>query len=162
MTEQHSDRAGHEEKHGAGEEEAIEGPAFIEKRRSLGVEGSEEAGRAAYGVIASEDAGIARLPGQETDQESDGDGKPRQVDCGDSVLLDNPRETRRDFDDRSSETAKGDEAEDESGGRKDRKKVVEEKDGLIKVGPVHFRRDCPDGKDEDPGELDGKGGDEDV
>ena len=54
-----SDRAGHEEEHGAGEEEAVLCPFRVEKSRGLDVEGSEEAGEAASGVVSAEDAGVS-------------------------------------------------------------------------------------------------------
>ena len=68
------DCGGHEEEHGTGEEEAVDDPFAVEQARGLGVEGAEEALEAADGAVWIEDAGVAGLPGDEADEEGEGDG----------------------------------------------------------------------------------------
>lgn len=162
MAEEDGYRAGHEEEHGAGEEEAVLGPAGVEEGWGLGVEGSEEAGDAAGGVVASEDAGIAGLPGEETDEEGYGDGEPGPVDGRDGVGFDEAGEAGGNLGDGLAEAAEGEEAEKEAGGGEDGEEGAEEEDETVLGGPVELGGDGPGGEDEDPGELDGEHGYEGV
>lgn len=79
------DGAGHEEEHGAGEEEAVRDPFAVKERGALGVEGAEEALEAAWGVAGIEDAGVAGLPGDESEEEGEGDREPGPKDGGDLI-----------------------------------------------------------------------------
>ena len=80
----------------------------------MGVEGSEEAGYAAGGVAASEDTGVARLPGEEAGEEGDGDRDPCPENGGDAVWFDVTCEAGGEVGDSVTETAEGYKAEEES------------------------------------------------
>ena len=142
------DGAGHEEEHGAGEEEAV-GDPFAVERAGLGVEGAEEAlKRPADRWV--EDAGVAGLPGDETEEEGQGDWKPGPEDGGDLIgfgVGSGGDEGRRSGRDRQgvAEFAEGDEAEEESGGGEDGEEVAEDKDELGELGPVEAGGDLQTG-----------------
>ncbi len=70
------DGAGHEEEHGASEDEAVGNPFLVEEAGGLGVEGAEETLDATDGAVGIEDAGVAGLPTDETDQKGEGHGEP--------------------------------------------------------------------------------------
>ena len=76
VTEPCGDGAGHEEEHGPGEEEAVSDPFAVEEGGTLGVEGAEEALESAWRVAGVEDTGVAGLPGDEAEEEGEGDGEP--------------------------------------------------------------------------------------
>ncbi len=140
------DGGGHEEEHGAGVEEAVADPLGVEEACGLSVEGAEEALEASGGEAGIKDAGVAGLPGCETDEKGEGDGKPSPEDgWGKSGFVWFGRELEAgggeegvvEVGEGFAEFAEGDEAEEESRSGKDGEEVAEDKDELRALGPVH-------------------------
>src|SRR5271156_1147785 len=68
VTKPSSDRAGNQEEHWPGEQEAIGDPSVIEEARCLGIERAEEAFETTRRTVWIKDAGVSRLPGCEPNQ----------------------------------------------------------------------------------------------
>jgi hypothetical protein len=152
----------HEEEHGAGEDEAVGGPFWVEEAGVLHAEGSEEAGEASGGDgVLVDDAGVAGAPGEVAEEEGGGDGDPGPESCGDEVeaalllLLEGARH-------RATEALEGDEPGDEAGGGEDGQEVAEGEGEAVEGGPVEAGGDAPDGEGEDPGKPDREDGHDQV
>lgn len=169
VAEQGSKRGGHKEEHGAGEEEAVGDPLVVEKTCCLRVKRAEETFDAAYGAVRVEDARVAGLPGDETNEEGEGNRQPCPEDrWRQSVGLwlwprGRGREERsEEIAESLAEFAERNEAEEKSCRGEDGKEVAQDEGELVEMGPMHLVRQSPDRSGEDPGEADRGGDDEEV
>jgi len=147
-------RTGHQKEHGTGEEETVLCPAAIEQCGRLRVQLPEETCKPSDRVIPTQHARVSWLPGEKTDEEGDGDGKPCPVDRRDGVGFDEAGEAGSDIDDGLTETAEWDQSEEEARCREDGKEVVEKKDETVRGRPMQLGCKSPHRQHEDPGKLD--------
>jgi len=143
VAQQNGDGAGHEEEHGAGEEEAVGDPPVVEQAGCLRIERAEETFDAAGGSVWVKDARVPGLPGYEASQEGERDRQPCPEDRWNWVGLGcefcgcGRKEGAKEIAEGLAEFAEGDEAEEESGGGEEGQEVAEDEGDAGQLCPVH-------------------------